>query len=523
MTHLIDVLRSFDESSWLNAINIGWEGGVHIQSCGHYLHLDCHQSYMQSLKNGNRHRNRPQPEGNDFFCPLCRQSANSVLPINPSINRKPDLKTYLQTQRFNTSSENLCLVEPLIGVLYKCDPKQFLLARPMALITHEATISPDSQHPHLKDSFNFSNDASDSSLLLAASFKNDANIDQVLMQNCAQLIELYNRCPPPDRPFIQSLNHFSGDLTTATTCQYRSVLHEPTPHSLYLYICSILRTNLECELLVRVSSSIPTGSKKSCVLPLFHALAVNAHVLIPHHYTPLWSGISGLEVPERMRSMLFQPQNAVPFLLMDASALLIQLVFALPLNVDSTIFDAIVQILYNLVATQAVAQLCFTFNDFERSKLRNKLHTLPKDTELHTLRGLLGQVMDTLESANGNLFTCLQDEDENAPRSPWPDSELSGVAKQMCLPFLRLAALLRSHLYAQEYPSHSIVKSSEYEILSGMLNLRDPGRLASQDFGFRLPYFVCQTPKLLLSTWLNQYLHFVDKSLIDANVSFNFL
>ena len=31
------------------AVNIGWEGGVYAQSCGHYLHLDCHKSYIQAL------------------------------------------------------------------------------------------------------------------------------------------------------------------------------------------------------------------------------------------------------------------------------------------------------------------------------------------------------------------------------------------------------------------------------------------------------------------------------------------
>jgi len=31
------------------SVNIGWEGGVYAQSCGHYLHLDCHKSYIDAL------------------------------------------------------------------------------------------------------------------------------------------------------------------------------------------------------------------------------------------------------------------------------------------------------------------------------------------------------------------------------------------------------------------------------------------------------------------------------------------
>lgn len=31
------------------SVNIGWDGGVLVQTCGHYLHLDCHTSYVASL------------------------------------------------------------------------------------------------------------------------------------------------------------------------------------------------------------------------------------------------------------------------------------------------------------------------------------------------------------------------------------------------------------------------------------------------------------------------------------------
>jgi hypothetical protein len=32
------------------ACELGIDGGVHIQSCGHCLHLKCHQTYLQTLK-----------------------------------------------------------------------------------------------------------------------------------------------------------------------------------------------------------------------------------------------------------------------------------------------------------------------------------------------------------------------------------------------------------------------------------------------------------------------------------------
>ena len=32
------------------SINIGWDGGVFATTCGHYLHLDCQHSYIETLK-----------------------------------------------------------------------------------------------------------------------------------------------------------------------------------------------------------------------------------------------------------------------------------------------------------------------------------------------------------------------------------------------------------------------------------------------------------------------------------------
>jgi len=37
------------QASCRMSLNMGYEGGVYAQSCGHYLHLDCHKSYIQAL------------------------------------------------------------------------------------------------------------------------------------------------------------------------------------------------------------------------------------------------------------------------------------------------------------------------------------------------------------------------------------------------------------------------------------------------------------------------------------------
>lgn len=42
--------RFFKDSSCLQSVSIGWDGGVYVQTCGHTLHIDCHKSYMESLR-----------------------------------------------------------------------------------------------------------------------------------------------------------------------------------------------------------------------------------------------------------------------------------------------------------------------------------------------------------------------------------------------------------------------------------------------------------------------------------------
>jgi E3 ubiquitin-protein ligase UBR3 len=76
-------------TQWFLTHNICWEGGVHVQSCGHHVHLTCHESYLKSLA-----PTRPQNlniEHGEFSCPRCRQLANSVLPLSPQLDRPTTL------------------------------------------------------------------------------------------------------------------------------------------------------------------------------------------------------------------------------------------------------------------------------------------------------------------------------------------------------------------------------------------------------------------------------------------------
>lgn len=68
-------------------------------------------------------------------------------------------------------------------------------------------------------------------------------------------------------------------------------------------------------------------------VPLFHVLALNAKVVISAPYDNLWSQLTGLTLEDQNLS-LTTIEKEVPLFLKDASALLIQIFYALPLNVD---------------------------------------------------------------------------------------------------------------------------------------------------------------------------------------------
>lgn len=89
--HRIELLGyKYGDESWCLTNNTSAESGVHVQSCGHYVHLSCHQAYLSSLCQSQRHQNlnvNVFVERNEFLCPVCRQMSNSVLPLSPQFER----------------------------------------------------------------------------------------------------------------------------------------------------------------------------------------------------------------------------------------------------------------------------------------------------------------------------------------------------------------------------------------------------------------------------------------------------
>lgn len=422
--------RHFDNTMWQMSLNIGWEGGVHVQSCGHYLHLDCHKSYMQSLKSQSqqtqRHQNLAVDRG-EYSCPLCRQLANSVLPINPQMGE--------------------------MAAVVRCYPNS-------------------------------------------------------LQAVASELSQLLSVIPTPIPSILKSMAGILEDLTNSTYPQFRSVCSAPNPHSLLLFVCSIARTNLEIELLQRGGNFSSVAVKKSCFVPLFHVLALYTKVLMQTPYAQLWSQLTGMSL-DGQNSSLAHIEREVPLFLRDVIALLLQIILTLPLNVDKAFYTCVVQILYNLACLQAVAQI--SFNTTQNQRMGWKLYANDAQGQMKNIGVIFGMAIDYLE--HSSLYINDEDLDSSIKSKEWTIEDLNISVQNLCLPFLRIAALLQSHLYNKE-SLHIQDEQEEFYKLCKYLNLIPSSCIGAEFSPAQCLNWAVDKPEDLIKTWCQDFINFVNKSVI---------
>ncbi|KFM58297.1 E3 ubiquitin-protein ligase UBR3, partial [Stegodyphus mimosarum] len=455
----IDLLtRHFDNKHWPMALNIGWEGGVHVQSCGHYLHIDCHKSYIQSLKNQSQLSSRLQNlavDRGEYSCPLCRQLANSVIPIIPNFGKT--------------------------AALVNCPGRTL------------------------------SNLASDLSELLSSP----------LSEREANLLKKY-------------MGGIMEDITHATYPQYRSVC-SPNSSSLFLFVCSISRTNLEVELVQRGGTLNNPLKKKSCFVPLLHVLSMHSRFLCQSLPNKVWTRLTG-QMPSDHYSVAVWDAE-VPLLFRDCTALLLQIVLTLPLNLEKAYYRCVIQILYNFLYIQAIVQLSCNLtcsqrhtakrNGMQKSNSRkisenetleehskNIWRKTDEDADFNDLIVILGEVISQLE--HSSLYYTSDDEIDPAQRSTeWTEESMEKFVRDYCLHFLKIASLLQSHLYEEEVPQMKPCESEFQHLcqflgLSGLFNLEFTAATCLQ--------WAVQDPRILIGTWCQDFMNFANKSVIAARV-----
>ena len=478
MERRVENLRQhFNESSWLQSLNIGYEGGVYVHTCGHYLHLDCHKQYLQSLRSQQRQQSLNVERG-EYSCPLCRQLANSVLPIATQLIAKKPLASRgaLTTNQDNISEE--------IYTMFNAEPS---------------------------------------------------------LQAGSNLMEAMGRV--------------MEDMTNATYPRFRQITPTPSPASLFLFVQSIARTNLEIELLqrgdtitrnsatsqvatsgssptppgtssaswnspgleLRFSSSPTPGSstgtssamqpwsllpKRSCMLPLLHVLATHSKILTVRAYSQLWSQISGLHLPMEggdphspQAASVSRCETDVPLLIQDVSCLLLQMILVLPLPLERRHFTCLIQRLFNVAAVQIAAQLTCQLGEKKR-----KLYKMLTASEWN-LAALMSCVVGFLDDSH--LYMEEEEENGRDHKTLNVEADVQQPLYRMALQFLRLAALLLHHMFGDPLPG-SAVSNTDYEEFVELCSYLS--------ISYEPKFDASLNPRVVIRSWCDEFRVFLSRS-----------
>ncbi|WAQ93484.1 UBR3-like protein [Mya arenaria] len=410
------LFKHFEESSCQTSVNIGWEGGVLVQTCGHYLHLDCHTSYVASLLGQGSQNNILVTKG-EYSCPLCVQLSNSVIPILPEENK-------------------------------------YTLTRP---------VSPDPR------------------------------------QMALEIADMMVKRPiTPRSPLVtKAMGSMMEDLTNATYGMFKTYTSSQTSESVLLFVCSVARTNLEVELLQRNNklASPLSSPRKHCFLPLLHVLSMHSKILTTKPYTDLWSHITGVSCSESTTSVSLYHKE-VPLLLKDPASLLIQIILTLPSTIETGHYDYLVHVVFNIVFIQSLCVITCKFTEEEREAWKRSRHDA-----FTTLEGMLSHVITRLSTS------LLYEKEE------------TDLLAELCEPFLRVAALVKFHLFAEEFPKQEGLTDFQYLCAYLRLNVSSPGKVIEPSkvmSAAQCVRWTVEEPHTLTRAWCTDLVHFVNKNPQDG-------
>ncbi|CAL7947523.1 unnamed protein product [Xylocopa violacea] len=435
--------RHFDTISLLLSVNLGWEGGVYVQTCGHHLHLNCLLPYVKSLGHQQRELSLAVDSG-EYLCPLCRQLANCFLPLSPQLGKR--------------------------GTIVRS---------PYAPL---ATIIPE--------------------------------IDNLLK-------EIHRRNPSLRRTYLSEAMRKS--VQAMTRCTHFKCQEQNSYKCLFVYITSIARTNFEIELVQRGGSlcippptTIPLRPKRDCTVALLDVLAKNARLCMFGPVQHTWQQLSGLPSESATTFALTPDEREVPLLLRDPTALLIQFILLLPLHLDHTYFSSVVKVIYNLLYYQVIVQISCTFTEAERNSFLRREYVKPSGSMCSET--ILCRIIEYFNNSPLYRIGYVLYDASTSSCTPYARNKKHSIEQQiqsMCLPFLRVAALLRYHLYEEPLP---IIRASEAEFarLVRYLELVTEGKDWNKfNSVIALNWKDNETSMSMPRLWCDQFLGFVNQSEAD--------
>lgn len=563
MQRRIDHFRQhFDEVSLLSSFNIGFEGGVYVHTCGHYLHLDCHKQYLQSLRSQQRQQSLNVERG-EYSCPLCRQLANSILPIATQLYSSSHMQKFAETQAVPSSRSlvldvqnrasdeilNMFNAEPPIN-LHVGSNLMEAMGRVMEDITNTTypRFRQITQTPSPASLSQFVQSIARTNLEIELLQRGDSIIQGAHIRGCglsSSSMAAPSSCSTNLSHLINSGNGAvgsgSGSIVTGSSQAISSAWpgtrdssptpgtssanwnspglelqfsSSPTPGASSKSSSTGVAGRLEGSKTHPVSpwSLLP---KRSCMLPLLHVLATHSKILTTQPYQKLWSQIAGLgwvNSPSTdyateslgLHASVGNHDMQVPLLLQDVSCLLIQMVLILPLPLDRSHFSCLVQRLFNVVLVQIAIQLSIRFNETER-KLYKALNLSKLDWKSAALVARVVQYLD-----DSPLYTPEQENSVNPVEiSKGPGFNLEMYFYSMALDFLRLTSLLQFHLFGDPLPSSSMncTDHDEFVELCSYLSITQEPKFD--------PWI---EPGATIGRWCHEFLLFFVKSQTTAKV-----
>ncbi|KAL0268005.1 UNVERIFIED_CONTAM: hypothetical protein PYX00_010107 [Menopon gallinae] len=375
--------REFDANSWLLSINVGWDNGVHVQTCGHHLHMDCLKAYLQSLSQ--QRQQALAVDRGEYACPLCRRLANSVLPLVPELGEVSSVSR----------------------------------SRPLNLANQIGTITN-------------------------------------LLKNCVYA--------PRSSNLTEAMDKSMEDIMNCTYMRFKHKIDSPSPYRFLLFVSSIARTNLEIEIVQKGGSFLTKSNesalipKRSCIVPLLHVLAIHGRIINQWPIWQTWQQLSELPL-EEAETQIANIQKEVPLLLRDPVALLIQFLLFLPLNLDQSYFSCIVKCLYNLLYFQVLSQISVNMTESERESWRDP--TTESSSDIKSVDAGLRFVINQL--ASSSLYVDSGNSSTTSEGNSYSNKQaIEAKVQSLCLPYLRIASLLRHHLFNEEIPE---IRSEETEFV----------------------------------------------------------
>ncbi|XP_028172665.1 E3 ubiquitin-protein ligase Ubr3 [Ostrinia furnacalis] len=429
-----DLHAHFDQESWLMSVSVGWEGGVHVQSCGHHLHLRCLQLYLRSLSAPQRPHNLHVDRG-EFLCPVCRQLANTVLPLAPP--PPPARPRHAPPPHQRLADQLLQQLQ-----LQHQAPSPSRLSESMGKAMEDMTSMAGSK---LRQRYG----TSPAAIFTFVASLVRTNLECELVQRGGSLV---SHPPPRYKPrndcivplmvvagtHVRALRAAGAELGAAETWRWLAPPAAAAPAG----------PSAPPVPAPAGPRAVPLLLRDPCAL-LLHMLLLapqrppHLDMVLAPPAAAAPAGPSAPPVPAPAGP------RAVPLLLRDPCALLLHMLLLAPQrppHLDMEQFTCVVRSLYALTYYQIVCQFIASTNAEGRAALGAAAPAGPGSGLRAAARLLLAALADS------ELFT------EDGPASPHAEkpnldiAQLEAQLQELLLPFVRLAALLRHHLYDCELP-----------------------------------------------------------------------